>query len=290
MCDHLNGELNTFSSDTKNQFEQTLGWLSQWACARSYGLGSKLPWDPKFLVESLSDSTIYMSYYTVAHLLHSDIFGRQQGQAKISAEQMTDEVWDYIFARSDDMPSSMPQDKIQMLRRSFEYWYPADLRVSGKDLIQNHLTFFLYIHIALMSKEYLPRAIRTNGHLLLNGQKMSKSTGNFLTLSQAVEKFGADATRIALADAGDGIDDANFDETVANSSILKLYELRKWCEEMVNDAILVDSSEQYDQKLTERIRNVDVIQRTGPQGTIWDQMFENEMNALVQETKQHYER
>ncbi|EON64719.1 leucyl-tRNA synthetase [Coniosporium apollinis CBS 100218] len=266
--DHLNGELNTFSSDTKNQFEQTLGWLSQWACARSYGLGSKLPWDPKFLVESLSDSTIYMSYYTVAHLLHNDIFGRQQGQAKVGPEEMTDEIWDYIFARSDEMPSSMPQEKLQMLRRSFEYWYPADLRVSGKDLIQNHLTFFLYIHVALWPKEYLPRAIRANGHLLLNGQKMSKSTGNFLTLSQAVEKFGADATRIALADAGDGIDDANFDETVANSSILKLYELRKWCEEMVNDAIL----------------------RTGPKDTIWDQMFENEMNALVQETKQHYDK
>ncbi|KAJ9649428.1 cytosolic leucyl tRNA synthetase [Coniosporium tulheliwenetii] len=288
--DHLNGELNTFSTDTKNQFEQTLGWLSQWACARSYGLGSKLPWDQKFLVESLSDSTIYMSYYTVAHLLHSDIFGRQQGQAKVSPEEMTDEVWDYVFARTDNIPSSMPQEKSQMLRRSFEYWYPADLRVSGKDLIQNHLTFFLYIHVALWPKEYLPRAIRANGHLLLNGQKMSKSTGNFLTLSQAVEKFGADATRVALADAGDGIDDANFDETVANSSILKLYELRKWCEEMINDAILVESQEQYEKKLNERIRNVDVIQRTGPKDTIWDQMFKNEMNALVQETWQHYDK
>ena len=35
----------------------------------SYGLGSKLPWDQQFLVESLSDSTIYMAYYTVANLL-----------------------------------------------------------------------------------------------------------------------------------------------------------------------------------------------------------------------------
>jgi leucyl-tRNA synthetase len=26
-------------------------------------------WDPQFLIESLSDSTIYMAYYTVAHLL-----------------------------------------------------------------------------------------------------------------------------------------------------------------------------------------------------------------------------
>ena len=63
--------MNTYFSETRNAFEGTLAWLNQWACARTYGLGSKLPWDQQFLVESLSDSTLYMSYYTVAHLLHS---------------------------------------------------------------------------------------------------------------------------------------------------------------------------------------------------------------------------
>lgn len=61
--------MNTYGTETRNAFEGTLAWLNQWACARTYGLGSKLPWDPQFLVESLSDSTIYMCYYTVAHYL-----------------------------------------------------------------------------------------------------------------------------------------------------------------------------------------------------------------------------
>lgn len=52
---------------------------------------------------------------------------------------------------------------------------------------------------------------------------MSKSTGNFLTLTSAVQNFGADATRITLADGGDGIDDANFEESTANATILKLF-------------------------------------------------------------------
>ena len=54
-----------------------------------------------------------------------------------------------------------------------------DLRVSGKDLIQNHLTFCLYNHAAVWSgaADRQPRAFRTNGHLLLNAEKMSKSTG-----------------------------------------------------------------------------------------------------------------
>jgi leucyl-tRNA synthetase len=63
--------MNLYSKETRNAFEKTLGWLNQWACARTYGLGSKIPWDPDLLVESLTDSTIYMSYYTVSHLLHS---------------------------------------------------------------------------------------------------------------------------------------------------------------------------------------------------------------------------
>jgi leucyl-tRNA synthetase len=42
--------------------------------------GTKLPWDPKYLIESLSDSTIYNAYYTVAHLLQSgSLNGRQPG-------------------------------------------------------------------------------------------------------------------------------------------------------------------------------------------------------------------
>jgi len=62
--------MDTWTVETRNLFESTLAWLNQWACARTYGLGSKMPWDPQFMVESLSDSTIYMAYYTVAHLLH----------------------------------------------------------------------------------------------------------------------------------------------------------------------------------------------------------------------------
>ena len=51
--------------------------------------------------------------------------------------------------------------------------------MSGKDLIQNHLTFCLYNHAAVWAgqADRQPRAFRTNGHLLLNAEKMSKSTG-----------------------------------------------------------------------------------------------------------------
>ncbi|KAL9051082.1 MAG: hypothetical protein Q9162_006255, partial [Coniocarpon cinnabarinum] len=281
--------LNTFTPDAKNAFEQTLSWLGQWACARSYGLGSKLPWDHSVMVESLSDSTIYMSYYTIAHLLHLDIFGKQRGAADIPPDQMTDEVWDYVFMRTSNTPStSIPPSTLDLLRREFTYWYPMDLRTSGKDLIQNHLSFCLYVHVALFNREYWPKAVRVNGHLLLNGEKMSKSTGNFLTLAEATAKFGADATRVALADAGDGIDDANFDESVANSTILRLYELRKWCEDMVQSVHLVSSPSEYTSlRDGEYRKNPDVVQRSGAY-LFWDQLFLNELHTLSAATISNY--
>lgn len=272
VVDYVRTDLELYSSEAKHQFEKTLDWLNRWACARTYGLGSKLPWDPKFLVESLSDSTIYMAYYTFSHLLHSDVFGTQRGLLDVKADQMIDEVWDYVFCRRDIdeelvEKSGIKQPDLETMRREFEYWYPFDLRVSGKDLIGNNLTFLLYIHAALFPREYWPRSLRVNGHLLLNGEKMSKSTGNFLTLNDAVKKYGADATRVALADAGDAIEDANFEESVANQIILRLHTLKEWCEEVFKDAGL----------------------RTGSLDGFWDQLFENEMDALVHEAEKHYE-
>lgn len=78
--------------------------------------------------------------------------------------------------------------------------------MSGKDLIKNHLMMSLYNHQAIwpdMSK--MPRSYFCNGHIQLNNEKMSKSTGNFLTVDDAIKQFGADATRFACADAGDGL-------------------------------------------------------------------------------------
>lgn len=63
------------------------------------------------------------------------------------------------------------------------------------------------------------------------GEKMSKSTGNFLTLEQAIKKYSADAMRLAMADAGDLMDDANFSEDTANAAILKLTKELTWIEE-----------------------------------------------------------
>lgn len=63
--------------------------------------------------------------------------------------------------------------------------------------------------------------------------QMSKSEGNFLTLSEAVDKFSADGMRLSLADAGDSIEDANFVEAMADAAILRLYNFIEWVKEVL---------------------------------------------------------
>ncbi|XP_046907783.1 leucine--tRNA ligase, cytoplasmic isoform X1 [Hypomesus transpacificus] len=265
--------METFCDETRKNFEATLAWLQDHACSRTYGLGTRLPWDQQWLIESLSDSTIYMAYYTVAHFLQGGVLnGQGPSPLGIKPEQMTREVWDFLFFKSSPFPKTdIPKEHLQRLRREFEYWYPVDVRVSGKDLVPNHLSYYLYNHVAMWPSDSgkWPQAVRANGHLLLNSEKMSKSTGNFLTLTEAIAKFSADGMRLALADAGDTVEDANFVETMADAGILRLFTWAEWVKEM--------------------IANQDGL-RTGPADTFNDRVFSSEMNEAIVRTEQHYER
>jgi leucyl-tRNA synthetase len=236
LAENCVSKMEFYAPEIKNQFEATLAWMRQWACSRSFGLGTKIPWDPKYLIESLSDSTIYMAYYTISHILHEGSNDGSVSPNGIKPEQMTHEVWEYIFGE-DFIPlpinSGISQDLLERMRKEFRFFYPLDLRVSGKDLVPNHLTMSIYNHVALFPERFWPRSFRANGHLLLNSEKMSKSTGNFMTIRDAIEDFGADATRLALADAGDSIEDANFLKDTANAAILRLYNLFEFAKEAI---------------------------------------------------------
>ncbi|GMH23076.1 hypothetical protein Nepgr_024919 [Nepenthes gracilis] len=269
LAEECLADMNLYSDETRHGFEYTLSWLNQWACSRSFGLGTRIPWDEQYLVESLSDSTIYMAYYTIAHLLHGgDMYGLSPMNA-VRPDQMTDEIWDFVFCGGPYPElSNIAASVLKKMKQEFEYWYPFDLRVSGKDLIQNHLTFCIYNHTAIMDKRHWPRGYRCNGHIMLNSEKMSKSTGNFRTLRQAIEEFSADATRFCLADAGDGLDDANFVFETANAAILRLTKEISWMEEVLA---------------------VETSLRVGPPSTYADRVFANEINLAVKLTEQHYQ-
>ena len=274
---HMHGpNFNSYNDKILERFDMMLNWLKEWACSRQFGLGTQLPWDTQWVIESLSDSTIYMAYYTIAHYFHGDI-DRLSGSLStrgIDAEQLTDEVFDYVFlGRPYPNNSTIPQDILLSMKREFEYWYPMDLRVSAKDLVPNHLTMCLYNHVEIWKDrpELWPRGIYCNGHVMVDAEKMSKQRGNFLLLLQCVEEYSADATRFALADAGDTMEDANFDRAVANQAIMYLFNEEEWIRTVVGQGL---------QSNTLR-RDTKVFM---------DLTFSNEMNYLIEQTKDKFEK
>ena len=174
--------------EVRVEFDRTVDWLKDWACTRRVGLGTRFPWDKAQLIEPLSDSTVYMAYYTIAHKIRD-----------IDSKLLTPEVFDYIFLgkKSPDLPE---KKKLDAMREEFLYWYPYDFRFSAKDLISNHLTFQLFHHVTVFEgqKDKLPKGMVVFGMGLLNGAKMSSSKGNVFLLEDAVQEFGADTVRMFL--------------------------------------------------------------------------------------------
>ncbi|NIP35732.1 MAG: class I tRNA ligase family protein, partial [Thermoplasmata archaeon] len=66
--------MDLYPPGVRKQFDYVIDWLQDWACTREFGLGTKLPWEDRWVIESLSDSTVYMAFYTVnKHLQHKGI-------------------------------------------------------------------------------------------------------------------------------------------------------------------------------------------------------------------------
>ena len=211
--------------DTATQwFNAVIDWLKEWACARTTGFGTPLPWGKGWIVETLSDSTIYMSFYTI---------NKHIRQCDIKPESLTHDVFDYIFMgkgseKKISTTSGISPEILREMRTEFLYWYPFDLRISAKELVPNHLTFCVFHHVALFPPDQWPRAIGVNGMLMIEGKQMHKSKGNFVTMKNAVDKYGADATRCALLLGAEGMDDPDWrDENASDiqSKLESLYNL-----------------------------------------------------------------
>ncbi|MEM4523478.1 MAG: leucine--tRNA ligase, partial [Archaeoglobaceae archaeon] len=204
VLEHLE-EMTIIPDYYRDEFKNKVEWLKDKACARRKGLGTRIPWDKEWLIESLSDSTIYMCYYILAKYINLGI---------LKPENLTMELLDYLFLNRGSIEmaknSGLSEEIIRRIKEEFEYWYPVDLRSSGKDLVANHLLFYLFHHVALFDKKYLPRAIAVNGYVSLEGQKMSKSKGPLLTMKKALESYGADVTRLYILHSAEYDSDADW--------------------------------------------------------------------------------
>nr|MCS5531031.1 leucine--tRNA ligase [Candidatus Nitrosopelagicus sp.] len=198
--------MNILPNEIRSEFDKVLDWLRERACARQHGLGTKIPWDKEWLVESLADSVIYMAFYIISKYVN---------KKEINGNDLTDEFFDYVFYGKKDSGEiankiNITKEKLKEIRNEFLYFYPVDSRHSGRDLVPNHLTFFVLNHVALFPEENWPQEIVVNGSVLMAGKKMSKSMGNIIPLRDAVRKHGADPIRLTILISAELLQDADF--------------------------------------------------------------------------------
>ena len=130
----------------------------------------------------------------------------------------------------------------------------------------------LYNHHFIWGSEgidMLPKGIFCNGWVLIEREKMSKSKGNFYTLSDFCKKYSSDAFRITLAGSGDTLDDANVEIEEVDQAVLKLSNL-----------------EQLLQELKDQYKN---LREDSPKKLeFFDSVFENEIYKMIYKADKDY--
>jgi methionyl-tRNA synthetase len=88
-----------------------------------------------------------------------------------------------------------------------EFW-PANMQVIGKDILRFHTAIWPGILLAL--GQHLPKQLYVHGFVNVDGQKMSKSTGNVIDPNEVIAKYGSDAFRYFFMRHIPSYDDGDF--------------------------------------------------------------------------------
>jgi len=186
-----------------------LDWFRERACVRQGNwLGTRFPFDEKWIVEAISDSTLYPIFYLISNYVAA---------GKIAAQQMSEEVLDYVFLGKGDVDalassSGVDRDILASIRADVDYWYPLDVNLGGKEHMTVHFPAFLMNHVAILPRRYWPKGIFVNWYVIGRGGKISKSKGGAQPIPGAAEHFGVDSLRLYYAHIASPFADVEWDE------------------------------------------------------------------------------
>lgn len=222
-------KMEILPEEIRQEFTNVIDWLKERACARKSGMGTKLPWDNEWIIESLADSVIYMAYYLLSRHI-SNNQDLQNNEDKVLADNLNDNFFDYVLLGKNDPDIVAKESKISIqllekIKNEFVYFYPVDSRHSGRDLVPNHLAFFIFNHAAIFPKDKWPKQIVVNGSVLMDGKKMSKSLGNIIPLRHAIEEYGADSIRLTMLASAEILQDSDFSFDLVKGIRAKLFEI-----------------------------------------------------------------
>jgi len=210
-------KMNIYPEEYKETLPSILDWFQDRACVRMGNwLGTKFPFDEKWIIEPISDSTLYPAFYIVSKYVNS-------GELKVS--DLTEEFFDFIF-----LGKGKPKNKIwNGVREDFEYWYPLDINLGGKEHKTVHFPVFLMNHVAVMNEKDWPKGIFVNWWVTQKGkEKITKSKGGAEPIPEAAKTYSVDGIRLYYCHIASPFADVEWDpENVFSykNNIIKFYNL-----------------------------------------------------------------
>lgn len=226
--------MTIYPQEYKDNISGILDWFGPRSCARlGSWMGTKLPFDDKWTIEPISDSTLYPAYYIVAGFVK---------RGEISSEELTEEFFDYVYLGKQPLDQSLKTEVWEKIRAEFDYFYPLNINLGGKEHKTVHFPVFLMNHVAILPKDKWPQGIFVNWWVTSKGSdKISKSKGGAVPIPDAIEKYGVDAMRLYYAHIGSPHVDVAWDETIVHNYKGQLEKIAKLAEDL---AKISDNKEQ----------------------------------------------
>ena len=208
-----------------------LDWFADRPCTRRGSwLGTPFPLDPTWVIEPIADSTFYPAYFVVRPYLAS---------GRLATDHLTDAFFDHVFLGRGAGEPSVDAELQREVRQDFEYWYPLDLNIGGKEHKRVHFPVFLFTHALLLPPELGPRGIYVHWWLTASsGEKVSKrhisaKGGAIPPIREAIERWGTDALRFFYATASSPEQDLEWDPKLVDVARDRLDEIERLYRDLV---------------------------------------------------------
>lgn len=224
-------QMQIYPQEYQENVNGVLDWFRERACVRlGNWLGTKFPYDKKWTIEAISDSTLYPLYYTIS-LYAND--------GRIKPEQMQPCFFDYVVLDQGDaaavaQTTGIAPELLEQIRADVHYWYPLDINLGGKEHMTVHFPVFLMNHAAILPENMQPRGIIVNWYVTgKNKDKISKSKGGAQPIPGAAAKYGVDSMRLYYAHVASMFVDVEWDEDTVFMYRQKLEKIMTTVEDLV---------------------------------------------------------
>ena len=199
--------MNIYPQSYKDNLPGVLDWFGyRSATRRGNWVGTPFPFDKGWTIEAISDSTLYPAFYVVSRYFNA---------GKLQLDDLTEEFFDYVF-----LGKGKPKNETwKQVKKEFEYWYPVDINLGGKEHQTVHFPVYIMNHAAILPENDWPQGIFVNYWVTEGGgEKISKSKGGvFSNAIPPADEYSVDGMRLFYAHVGSPFSDIEWaHDTVMN--------------------------------------------------------------------------